>query len=566
MSIVIDLNIVCLVCLKHEESLCSVFMPDDVNPEMQIAEKISHCSDLKPELGNENLPNKICNNCLNDLRAAWRFRQNCKSAHSVFQNLMEEVYEAEDLPEGDVDIESMENDFDLSCEDITINDNKTASESLLNKSSPELEANHKTYDASPINIIDDMKIVKLKKSDESAGKQNLWFKEDSIDTIQIDNEEVASNQTIDYSQKDEYIEFYMTEERLDDYADGNDIDDIELKEKFKKNICDGAVASTASPVAASECSQYVEEIEDADIISFPVDTQSEQITNQTQISRRTIQTRPMTTKAKSQPDKISTNKTKLQRSQKVEKDDSTYQCSSSDYNSVKNVLKLSRKPPKICEICGNSYRYQHALNAHMRRHNNDRQYSCEFCEKAFISNVELQRHIRVHTGHKPYGCHYCERRFSDFGSRIKHERTHTGERPYGCTTCGKSFAYAHVLSVHLRTHTGEKKFCCDTCGKGFTKKSYLSAHIESHNKVKKGKSLRSNTVGSKKLKEIDEKFPKSPSSSEYPLSEEYMEGEEEYEEEDLENIADIDIIEDDDASILLSPNLIDSDSTTALEP
>ncbi|XP_055845755.1 zinc finger protein 3 homolog [Episyrphus balteatus] len=138
------------------------------------------------------------------------------------------------------------------------------------------------------------------------------------------------------------------------------------------------------------------------------------------------------------------------------------------------------KPPKICEICGNSYKFQHALNSHMRRHRNERPFNCDFCDKAFVSAVELRRHMRVHTGQKPYECSFCERRFSDYGSRIKHERTHTGERPYACVTCGKSFAYAHVLTVHMRTHTGEKKFICTECGRGFTKKLYLENHMTHH--------------------------------------------------------------------------------------
>ncbi|XP_017107438.2 uncharacterized protein [Drosophila bipectinata] len=140
----------------------------------------------------------------------------------------------------------------------------------------------------------------------------------------------------------------------------------------------------------------------------------------------------------------------------------------------------TERSPKICDVCGNTYKYQHALNAHMRRHNNDRPYPCEVCQKAFISNVELRRHMRVHTGQKPYSCRFCDRSFSDFGSSKKHERIHTGERPYVCEVCQKGFAYAHVLSVHRRTHTGKKQFQCPHCVKGFTKKSYLAAHMAQH--------------------------------------------------------------------------------------
>ncbi|EDV32872.1 uncharacterized protein Dana_GF22251 [Drosophila ananassae] len=159
----------------------------------------------------------------------------------------------------------------------------------------------------------------------------------------------------------------------------------------------------------------------------------------------------------------------------------------------------TERSPKICDVCGNTYKYQHALNAHMRRHNNDRPYPCEVCQKAFISNVELRRHMRVHTGQKPYSCRFCDRSFSDFGSSKKHERIHTGERPYVCEVCQKGFAYAHVLSVHRRTHTGKKQFQCPHCVKGFTKKSYLAAHMAQHGGSladETGPGTKSNTLGS----------------------------------------------------------------------
>jgi hypothetical protein len=78
----------------------------------------------------------------------------------------------------------------------------------------------------------------------------------------------------------------------------------------------------------------------------------------------------------------------------------------------------------ICEICGNNYKYKHALTVHMKRHQGIKPHCCEFegCGMKFVIPFELKRHQRVHTGAKPYGCKYCDRHFSDFGSRIKHER------------------------------------------------------------------------------------------------------------------------------------------------
>nr|WBY54303.1 cucoid [Nephrotoma suturalis] len=141
------------------------------------------------------------------------------------------------------------------------------------------------------------------------------------------------------------------------------------------------------------------------------------------------------------------------------------------------------KPPKVCEICGNTYKYRHALESHMRRHRGEKPFACSICDKAFVIAFELKRHMRTHTGQKPYQCKYCDRKFSDFGSRIKHERSHTGERPYQCSQCGKNFAYSHVLSSHMLTHTGEKKYHCDECGKRFTKGHHLKAHKNTHTRA-----------------------------------------------------------------------------------
>lgn len=38
---------------------------------------------------------------------------------------------------------------------------------------------------------------------------------------------------------------------------------------------------------------------------------------------------------------------------------------------------LQPKPLKVCEICGNSYKYRHALDSHMRRHRGEKPFACE---------------------------------------------------------------------------------------------------------------------------------------------------------------------------------------------
>ncbi|CAH1720155.1 unnamed protein product [Chironomus riparius] len=165
------------------------------------------------------------------------------------------------------------------------------------------------------------------------------------------------------------------------------------------------------------------------------------------------------------------------------KKESTREKSTRSKRNNQSTIDKEQERIHICEICANQYKYRHALEVHMRRHNNIKPYECPECKRSFVIRFELKRHMRVHTGAKPYSCRFCERKFSDFGSRIKHERSHTGERPYICQTCGKTFAYSHVLSGHLLTHTGEKRFVCTICNKRFTKSHHLKSHMNTHLKA-----------------------------------------------------------------------------------
>lgn len=54
-----------------------------------------------------------------------------------------------------------------------------------------------------------------------------------------------------------------------------------------------------------------------------------------------------------------------------------------------------KKLPKTCPICGNTYKFQHALDSHMRRHRNEKPFVCSVCGKGFVINFELTRHMRT---------------------------------------------------------------------------------------------------------------------------------------------------------------------------
>uniref|UniRef100_A0A1B0BL18 Protein krueppel n=1 Tax=Glossina palpalis gambiensis TaxID=67801 RepID=A0A1B0BL18_9MUSC len=440
---------VCLICLQTGKLMRDIFGQDEENPELHISFKIGVCSNMKLDSNNKRLPDKICESCLHELQIAWHFHQKCETALAIFRTVLRDADDTDILaaekikvPEG-LAIKCVETETKNFC---------------TTTSSREAEI----YEDEPI------------KSDELERENKFNFHAETKKLESEDDDHISSADTSPY-QAEENVEYYNSEDVINEEARAEVIVEIQ-EENFKTNTLhsfkeEGPSARSCS----SKFNKYLEDNNDALVTDNPeIDKQS--------TSARHTRERPRkyyfnTDESNLNPPHSGPDDSRNQNEDNIKTPAMTIR----QVRTHESKVSPPNSPPlEICEICGNKYRYQHALKTHMKRHNNDKQFSCEICDKAFISQVELRRHIRVHTGHKPYACQYCDRRFSDFGSRIKHERTHTGERPYSCSTCGKSFAYAHVLSVHYRTHTGEKKFRCDQCDKGFTKKSYLLRHMHHH--------------------------------------------------------------------------------------
>lgn len=422
-SRLVDLGVVCLICLRAEPGYCSIYGQDLDTPHMQIVDKIRSCSALqldRPLL--TQLPDKICHVCRDELSITYRFQQKCLEAQKVFQSATTATLLV------DVDKLQLEQQQQLKL---------PSSLKIKRLETEQVSTKIKYYTD---DVADTLALVK--PEDDAVATIVLQ----DIATVGSDNED-DKMLSLDVDWSTEPIE----EQQQCESDQGND-QELELEQEMEQEM-------------EQELEQELEHEQKLDLEDDDYKL-SDELQDEVQVA-------PCITIGSSNNN--NNDITNIN-------NNSSSSLGISIGNGSGSIVSRNRRStePKICDICGNTYKYQHALNAHMRRHNNERPYPCEVCQKAFISNVELRRHMRVHTGQKPYGCHYCERRFSDFGSSKKHERIHTGERPYVCEVCNKGFAYAHVLSVHRRTHTGKKQFQCTQCEKGFTKKSYLATHMEQH--------------------------------------------------------------------------------------
>ncbi|XP_049547194.1 zinc finger protein ZFP2-like [Anopheles darlingi] len=106
------------------------------------------------------------------------------------------------------------------------------------------------------------------------------------------------------------------------------------------------------------------------------------------------------------------------------------------------------------------------------------QFDCMHCDKKFLSSRALAQHLKQLE--QRFQCEVCEKSFAALASLRSHQLTHTGEKPFLCTVCGKSFTTASHRTAHMDTHIKGKLFECDLCGKCLQSRACYRNHVKRH--------------------------------------------------------------------------------------
>ncbi|XP_012368682.1 zinc finger and SCAN domain-containing protein 4-like [Octodon degus] len=118
--------------------------------------------------------------------------------------------------------------------------------------------------------------------------------------------------------------------------------------------------------------------------------------------------------------------------------------------SQEGVTRFSK--PYRCEECPETFRYPSLLQAHQRRHKNERPFVCTECKKGFFQRSDLRVHQMIHKTEKPFTCATCEISFTHKSNLRVHQRIHTGEKPYKCPFCDRSFRQSSTYYRHKKMH------------------------------------------------------------------------------------------------------------------
>ncbi|GLV44431.1 crooked legs [Carabus blaptoides fortunei] len=108
-------------------------------------------------------------------------------------------------------------------------------------------------------------------------------------------------------------------------------------------------------------------------------------------------------------------------------------------------------------------------------------YECKMCNSVFSTKKELivHRKITKHINKRLYSCTICSKNVAA-GNVKTHMKLHTNKKLHSCYQCGRKFYSTYNLKRHMLTHTGERPFQCELCNKSFTRFTYLTDHRKLH--------------------------------------------------------------------------------------
>ncbi|KAL7730075.1 hypothetical protein ACLKA6_009357 [Drosophila palustris] len=422
--------IVCRVCLNNpsdgEDLLQDIFSQ---NANTRLDQMLHICAGIPVSI-DDNFPDKMCRQCVQRLREAYKFRVTCQRSHQHIADMLATELSTT-IVVGDEEEDAGSESIARAWEE---NTSEVNTQIKLEEDAEEATAEFVSY------------VVSGEDADIDTIVYDATTAEEEPDSIVYDGTKIVT----------------LTEAEIETEADAEHFQDYEELEVLATE----ALNPTTTTALTNRSTRRIvwTEVPDndmgSDILSSDDDNYLPKTKAQPRLLNRVRQPRKVQQRPKS---------------------------TVAPMDDMQEEKKIGRKPRDkhsnyICDVCGNIYPSQARLTEHMKFHSGIKPHECEICGRGFVQNQQLVRHMNTHTGNRPYKCNFCPAAFADRSTKTKHHRIHTKERPYECDVCLKTFTYSDNLKFHKMIHTGEKPHVCDLCGKGFVKAYKMRLHRVTHEK------------------------------------------------------------------------------------
>lgn len=487
MEFPLSLDRICRTCLCETSSSITVFSKDS-QQNCKIFTMIIACSTMKIVV-NDGLPDRICSKCINSVRNAFAFKQQCDIAYQTLQSFSHQL-SSSIVPSAETD--NVQTSLSAErCEEKNIILGVECLPKLMVHDSDKCETDPDEIDIDckeeifeNVEFLSENEVMKQEKDYidsietesyvDALGKSNIHKKYCNHTTKAV--KKMPTSKQCEYCDKVFGRSTHLRRHLL-----------THTKEKhFKCKICTKAFSrsdhlaihestfhSQERPFACELCEKAFKRMEH---LRTHVDSKHGDSANNKKQEFCNV------------CNKGFASARYLDIHKKIHNEQRVFKCKYCDKGfpdklEQRQHIKLEHHKGTmfLCSECGQSFMRNDYLLVHMRRHSGIKPYKCKFCPKAFPRATDLRVHEKYHTNDKPHLCTICGKGFHRAYNLLVHSRTHNGSKPYRCPHCQKSFAQGNDLKAHVRRHTGER-YKCEICNEGFIQCYQLNNHKRSvHN-------------------------------------------------------------------------------------
>ncbi|XP_054273697.1 zinc finger protein 90-like [Macrosteles quadrilineatus] len=445
----LDYKKMCRLCLSKDCTLTKIFSENDSAPFTDsLSQLIIDCVGIEVEPG-ENLPDKICNVCIDELKRWQRFKKLCELSNEELITgmppLPDEVLEKNLQSKSD----NLETSSDFGLGDVSLLEH----DSLFNSIDGFKDGNIVGND-----LITSKPFSSLNNNCENIGnwnKREEQLENEAEDTVLRENK--RSKWREKYSRI--YLKKYNCELCSNVFSKFSQLlqhDRVDHKDTDKTVACDkcGKLFISKHRLETHHRMKHGDKIYECDICGLKSVSEKSLKVHKTRHSKRFI----------CDVCGLVTNSNRSLQDHKLAH------------------MDAQSRPVYVCDICHRTFKNKQWFDTHMLTHTTDKtEWKCKECDKEFKNLQSFNRHKSAHSDEKTAVCEECgavlKNKMTLYIHKLKHK-----EKQHMCQLCDKLFQTKNLLNRHMTVHLNPSHRC-SICNRVFSRNDILKKHLKTHHKT-----------------------------------------------------------------------------------